>query len=96
MRLELVKVILKKNRPFRLYRMEKKKKRLSIAELKGFKGYDKVSDEEAEYVISSLEKISILFLELFQTKKDEMEKALELDKHNEIKIETDYDKRNAA
>lgn len=76
--------------------MEKKKKRLTIAELKGFKGYDNVSDEEAEYVISSLEKISILFLELFQTKKDEMEKALEDEKSNELKIITGYDKRNAA
>lgn len=76
--------------------MEKKKKRLTIAELKGFKGYDKVSDEEAEYVISSLEKISILFLELFQTKKEEMEKAMEGEKSNELKIITGYDKRNAA
>ena len=46
--------------------------------------------------VQLVEKISILFLELFQTKKDEMERALELDKNNEIKIETDYDKRNAA
>ena len=76
--------------------MEKKKKRLTIAELKGFKGYDNVSDEEAEYVISSLEKISILFLELFQTKKEEMEKAMEGEKSNELKIITGYDKRNAA
>ena len=76
--------------------MEKKKKRLTIAELKGFKGYDNVSDEEAEYVISSLEKISILFLELFQTKKDEMEIALEGENSNELKITKGYDKRNAA
>lgn len=76
--------------------MEKKKKRLTIAELRGFKGYDNASDEEAEYVISSLEKISILFLELFQTKKDEMEMALDEEKSNELKITTGYDKRNAA
>lgn len=96
MNLELVKRKLTGIRLIRLYHMEKKKKRLTIAELKGFKGYDKVSDEEAEYVISSLEKISILFLELFQTKKEEMEKAMEGEKSNELKIITGYDKRNAA
>jgi hypothetical protein len=76
--------------------MEKKKKRLTISELKGFKGYENATNEEAEYVISSLEKISILFFELFQHKKDDMEKALEAEKYNEQKIITDYDKRNAA
>ena len=75
---------------------KKKKKRLTIAELKGFKGYDNVSEEEAEYVISSLEKISILFLELFQNKKQEMENALDEDKSSDLKIRTGYDKRNAA
>lgn len=75
---------------------DRKKKRLTISELKEFKGYDNASDEEAEYVISSLEKISILFMELFQRKKDEMEATLKEDDSEELKITTDYDKRNAA
>lgn len=76
--------------------MEKKKKRLTIAELKGFKGYDNVSEDEAEYVISSLEKISILFMELFQAKKAEMEKAIKEEEIDEPTITNEYDQRNAA
>jgi hypothetical protein len=75
---------------------DRKKKRLTISELKEFKGYDNVSEEEAEYVISSLEKISILFMELFQAKKEEMEKALNEEAINEPTITIEYDKRNAA
>jgi hypothetical protein len=75
---------------------DRKKKRLTISELKEFKGYDNVSDEEAEYAISSLEKISILFMELFQAKKVEMEKAIKEEEINEPTITNEYDQRNAA
>lgn len=74
---------------------DRKKKRLTISELKEFKGYDNVTDEEAEYAIASLEKISILFMELFQVKKVEMEKAIK-EEVNEPTITNGYDQRNAA
>lgn len=75
---------------------DRKKKRLTISELKEFKGYDNVTDEEAEYAIASLEKISILFMELFQAKKVEMEKAIKEEEINEPTITNEYDQRNAA
>lgn len=52
--------------------MEKKgKKRLSIAQLKNFKGLENLSDDEAEAGITSLEKLSVLFFELYQKSKRE-------------------------
>ena len=42
----------------------KKHKRLTIDELKKFKGFENYSDQEAEQTIITLEKLSILFYEL--------------------------------
>lgn len=56
--------------------MEKQIKRLTISQLRTFKGYENASDEEAEFAIDSLEKISIVFFELFQKKKYEMGKVI--------------------
>ncbi len=75
--------------------MEKKKKRLTIAELRTFKGYENVTDEEAEFAIASLEKISIVFFELFQKKKKEMEKIRYL-KDTRKENSEDGKERNAA
>ncbi len=42
----------------------KKHKRLTIDELRSFKGFENYSDQEAEETIITLEKLSILFYEL--------------------------------
>ena len=47
----------------------KKHKRLSIAELKNCKGFENYSEEQAEETIKSLEKLSILFYELYMKQK---------------------------
>lgn len=47
----------------------KKHKRLTADELRRCKGFENYSDEEAEKTIESLEKISILFYELFMKQK---------------------------
>lgn len=57
--------------------MAQRKKRLTIAELRTFKGYENTTQEEAENVIDSLEKFSLLVISLYQKKKVEVEKDLE-------------------
>ncbi|MFI5151653.1 MAG: hypothetical protein ACHQRM_18150 [Bacteroidia bacterium] len=49
----------------------KEKKRLTIAQLKNFKGLSNLTDEEAEAGIASLEKLSVLFFELYKKSKQE-------------------------
>ena len=44
---------------------EKGHKRLTIAELRNCKGFENYTDEKAEETIKTLEKLSILFYELF-------------------------------
>jgi len=44
----------------------KLKKRLSIAELKSYPGFENYTDEMAEETIASLETLSILFYEHYQ------------------------------
>jgi hypothetical protein len=44
----------------------KPKKRLSIAELKSYPGFENYTDEMAEETIASLEALSILFYEHYQ------------------------------
>lgn len=44
----------------------KPKKRLSIAELKSYPGFENYTDEMAEETIASLEALSILFYEYYQ------------------------------
>jgi len=49
---------------------ENKRKRLSIDELRNCKGFENYTDEQAEETISSIEKLSVLFYEIyFKTKK---------------------------
>ena len=44
---------------------ERKRKRLTIDELRNCKGFENYSDEQAEKTIVTLEKLSILFYELY-------------------------------
>lgn len=48
---------------------KKEHKRLSINELKKFKGLEYLSDEQAEESIKSLESISILIFEMYKKNK---------------------------
>lgn len=71
--------------------MEKKKKTLTIAQLKNFKGLDNLTDEEADEAITALESLSILFFELY--KKDKATAC----KIRQLKQESDnHEERNAA
>ena len=44
---------------------EHKRKRLSIDKLRNCKGFENYTDEQAEETISSLEKLSVLFYEIY-------------------------------
>ena len=52
----------------------KKHKRLSVTELKKCKGFENYSDAEAEETIIALEKLSILFYELYMKQKHNKQK----------------------
>ena len=58
-------------------KIEKVHKRLTLAELKNCKGFENYSDEQAEETIKSLEKLSILFYELYMKQKQTVEKIKE-------------------
>lgn len=47
----------------------KKQKQLTIEELRKLNGFENINDEEAQHVIVTLEKLSILFFDLFQKNK---------------------------
>lgn len=55
---------------------EKVHKRLTIAELKNCKGFEDYTDEHAEETIKSLEKLSILFYELYMKQKQQKVKQI--------------------
>ena len=57
---------------------EKAHKRLTIAELKNCKGFEDYTDEHAEETIKSLEKLSILFYELYMKQKQQQQKAKQI------------------
>jgi len=59
---------------------EKGHKRLSIAELRNCKGFEKYTDEQAEETITTLEKLSILFYELYMKQKLALKKLATLKK----------------
>jgi hypothetical protein len=66
--------------------MEKKEKvhkRLSVAELKNCKGFENYTDEEAEMCISILEKLAIMFYELYISSKQKKNKFIEKQTDNE-------------
>ena len=53
----------------------KPKKRLSIAELKSYPGFENYTDEMAEETIASLEALSILFYEYYQKSIQQKERS---------------------
>jgi hypothetical protein len=55
---------------------EKVHKRVTIAELKNCKGFEDYTDEHAEETIKSLEKLSILFYELYMKQKQQKVKQI--------------------
>ena len=57
---------------------EKVHKRLTIAELKNCKGFENYTDEHAEETIKSLEKLSILFYELYMKQKQQQQKVKQI------------------
>ena len=52
----------------------KKQKRLTVSELRNFKGLNHLSEDEAESAISTLEKFSLLMFEMYKKEKALKEK----------------------
>ncbi len=52
----------------------KKQKRLTVSELRNFKGLGNLSDDDAENAISTLEKFSLLMFEMYKKDKALKEK----------------------
>jgi hypothetical protein len=71
---------------------EHKRKRLTIDELRNCKGFENYTDEQAEETISSLEKLSVLFYELFMKSKNSIHHSNEV----EYESKTKSQKRNVA
>lgn len=63
----------------------KKHKKLGIDELRGFPGFESFTAEEAEQAITILERLSILFYELFMKEKRENVKHLKQEENHETK-----------
>lgn len=62
----------------------KKQKRLSIAELRNFKGLSGLSDDEAESAISTIESFALLMFEMY--KKDKaLKESLKVIDNKEVK-----------
>lgn len=72
---------------------KKEHKRLTIAELRKFKGFEGYTDEQAEETIKTLEKISILFYKLHMKNK-EVGKTYKLNHREELKKEKKPKKGN--
>ena len=77
-------------------KIEKIHKRLSLAELKNCKGFENYSEQQAEETIKSLEKISVLFYELYMKQKQTVEKIKENKKEETYERKSGTKKRNAA
>ncbi len=75
---------------------EKVHKRLTIAQLRNCKGFENYSDEHAEETIKSLEKLSILFYELYMKQKQQKERVLENKKADIHERKANNKKRDAA
>ena len=52
----------------------KKQKRLTVSELRNFKGLNHLSEDEAESAISTLEKFSLLMFDMYKKEKALKEK----------------------
>jgi len=85
----------------------KEHKRLTIAELRNFKGFENYSNEQAEETIKTLEKFSILFYEQYTKHKEDKSTLIQFDninrertilnkKENVHERKSDNKKRDAA
>lgn len=77
---------------------EKKEKilrRMTIDELRLYKGFEKYTEEEAHATIRSLEKLSMLFYELYMKQKHSQLKIKQLKEWN-YERQDDLEQRNAA
>lgn len=54
----------------------KKFRRLTVDELRTYKGFENYSDEQAEQTIQTLVNLSLIFFEAFKKKMEQEEKAL--------------------
>ena len=73
---------------------KKEHKRLTIAELKNFKGFEEYTDQQAEETINTLEKLSILFYKLHMKNKA-VGKTFKIDhQEDQKKIKTLSKKKN--
>jgi hypothetical protein len=77
-------------------KVEKVHKRLSLAELKNCKGFESYSEQQAEETIKSLEKLSVLFYELYMKQKQTVQKIKENKKEEIYERKSGTKKRNAA
>ena len=77
-------------------KIEKIHKRLSLAELKNCKGFENYSDEQVEETIKSLEKISVLFYELYMKQKQAVSVIKENKKEKVYERKSIGKKRTAA
>lgn len=68
----------------------KKHKRLTVEELRSCKGFENISEDEAEEIIQLLEKLSILFYELY------MKQKMQKQKLNNLKAYGYEEQRKAA
>lgn len=71
---------------------EHKRKRLTVDELKKYKGFENYTDEEAEETIFTLEKLSVLFYELYMKSINE----LPIEKETDHEVQDKPKNRNAA
>ena len=77
---------------------EKKEKilrRMTRAELRSYKGFEKYTDEEVQATIKSLEKLSMLFYELYMKQKHSQSKIKQL-KGDNYEGEESIEQRDAA
>ena len=74
---------------------EKIEKRLTIAELMNCKGFENYSPEQAEETIKTLEKLSVLFYELYM-KQQQTKERLSLNKKEEHEGKNRTKQRDAA
>jgi hypothetical protein len=74
---------------------EKTLRRMTIAELRSYKGFDKYTDEEAQAAIKSMEKLSMLFYELYMKQKHSQSKIKQLKGGNNEGKDSD-EQRDAA
>lgn len=71
---------------------EHKRKRLTADELKKHKGFENYTDEQAEETISTLEKLSVLFYELYMMSIND----IPIEKQTEHEVQAKPKNRNTA